>query len=117
MLLVASHHIMNLWRLSPSLRGTVGKVPMVLGPLQTQYNGVANVKTGQNIIPQLVSIPGQFDWTLMISYHLLDTWRLLQTSGGPPGRVPRVLGPLQSQSNGISDEKSRPIESVSSRTF
>ena len=100
MLLVASHHIMNLWRLSPSLRGTVGKVPMVLGPLQTQYNGVANVKTGQNIIPQLVSIPGQFDWTLMISYHLLDTWRLLPTPGSIVGKVPMVLGPRQNQYNG-----------------
>ena len=96
---------MNLWRQSPSLRGTVGKVPIVLGPLQTQYNGIANVKTAQNIIPQLVSIPGQFDWTLMISYHLLDTWKLLTTPWGTVGRVPRVLGAFQTPSNVISDEK------------
>ena len=67
---------------------------MVLGPLQTLSNGIYDEKTigiaGINFV--------QFDWFIVVSYHLLD---LLDTVG----RSLMVLGPLQTQSNVISDEK------------
>ena len=36
---------------------------MVLGSPQASYNGIANVKTAQNIIWKLQSFSGHFDWS------------------------------------------------------
>ena len=50
MLLVASHHIKNLGKQPPTPWGTVGRVPMVLGAVQTLSNVISDEKTAGNII-------------------------------------------------------------------
>ena len=48
---------------------------------------------------------GKFGLKLLASYQLLHTWRLPPTPRGTMGRVLVVLGPFQTQSNVILDEK------------
>ena len=48
---------------------------------------------------------GKFGLKLLASIHLLYTWTLPLTPGGTMERVLVVLGPFQTQSNVISDEK------------
>ena len=52
-----------------------------------------------------MSVPERFDWLLLVSIHLLYFWTLPPTPGDTVGRSLIVLGPLKTQSNGISDEK------------
>ena len=49
---------------------------------------------------------GKFGLKLLASIHLLHTWRLPPTFGGTMASVLVVLGPFQTQSNVILDEKS-----------
>ena len=56
-------------------------------------------------VREIVSVPERLDWLLVVSIHLLYTWTLPPTPGDTVGRSLMVLGPFQTQSNGISDEK------------
>ena len=111
---MVSYHLLDLLETTPDPWGYCGKGTKGDGRLQTLSIMILDEKTAGNIICYLISFSGHFDWSSVVSYHIMKPWRLAQTSGGLLGRVPRVLSPVQTQGNGVFNEK---IDKTTSDTF